>query len=204
MTDSLQEDLFLEPKSSFGLKVIGAIAALVVTISLLAGYAYLRQRHAEKAAAAQALIAQREAGPPKLSPKALVLVDEALLQGNKTVVGGTVKNTSTETLRQVTVALELKHRKDAATERKVIALTPTELEPGQEGRYSLELKAADYGSARLVGVNVGGDASPIAYNSAIGRKRPLERMESKPIIVGRPPPKPGAFLNSPDNPTRVP
>jgi hypothetical protein len=203
MTESLHEELFLEPKSSFGIKLIGGIAALVVTVSVFVGYAYLRKRHAENTATRVSLAKAAET-QPRLIPKALVLVDEALLQGNKTVVGGTVKNTSAETLRQVTVELELKRRKDATTEKRDLALTPAELKPGQEGRYLLELKASDYGSARLVGLSAGPDSSPIVYTSASGRKRPLERLESKPIIVGRPPVKPGEFLNSPDNPTRVP
>jgi len=203
MTESLREELFLEPKSSFGIKLVGAIAALVVTVSVLVGYAYLRKRSAENNAT-RASLAQAAAAQPQLTPKALVLVDEALLQGNKTVVGGTVKNTSAETLRQVTVELELKRRKDGTTEKRDLVLTPAELQPGQEGRYLLELKASDYGLARLVGLSAGQDSAPIVYTSASGRKRPLERLESKPIIVARPPAKPGEFLNSPDNPTRVP
>ena len=203
MTDSLHEEIFLEPKSSFGIKLIGAIAAIVVTVSVLAGYAYLRKRYAENNAT-RVSNALAESNKPQPIPKALVLVDEALIQGNKTVVGGTVKNTSNETLRNVSVNLELKRRKDATTEKKDLTLTPAELEPGQEGRYLLELKAADYGYARLVGLSAGPDSSPIVYTSASGRKRPLERLESKPIIVGRPPTKPGEFLNSPDNPARVP
>ncbi|HVQ37157.1 MAG TPA: hypothetical protein VMS31_06475 [Pyrinomonadaceae bacterium] len=200
MTESLHEELYLEPKSSFGLKIIAAVAAIIVTVSVFAGYTYLRQRHA---ATAPVPVAQNEAAQAQPSPKALILVDEALLQGNKTVVGGTVKNISPETLQQVTVALELKRRKDAATEKRLVTITPAGLEPGQEGRYSLELKASDYGSARLVGLSTGADL-PIAYTSAAGRKRPLERLESKTIVVGRPPSKRDEFLNSPDNPARVP
>ncbi len=203
MADSLHKELFLEPKSTFGLKLTAAIAAFVVTLGIVVGFAALRQRHAEKSAALAA-IAEKEAVPPKLTPKALVLVDEALLQGSKTVVGGTVKNTSTETLQRVMVVLELKSRKDASTQKRLIPLTPAELGPGQEGRYSLELKASDYGSARLIGLAAGSEDSPIVYTSAAGRKRPLERLESKTIIVDRPSSKRDEFLNSPDNPTRVP
>jgi hypothetical protein len=203
MTDSLHEELFLEPKSSFGIKLIGAIAAIVVTVSVLVGYAYLRKRYAENNAT-RASLAQAESAKPQPIPKALVVVDEALLQGGKTVVGGTVKNTSADTLRQVTVVLELKRRQDATTEKRYLLLTPAVLEPGQEGRYLLELKASDYGSARLIGLSASPDSSPIVYTSASGRKRPLERLESKPIIVGRPAAKPGEFLNTPDKPARVP
>jgi hypothetical protein len=202
MTDSLHEELFLEPKSSSSLKLIAGIAAVVVTLAVVFGYAYLRRRHAERSAAVA--LAQREAVQPKLIPKALVLVDDALIQGNKTVVGGTVKNTSAEVLRQVMVGLELRRRKDATTEQRFIALNPADLEPGQDGRYSMELKASDYGSARLVGLKVGSDSSPIAYTSGAGQKRAPERLEQKTIIVGRPAAKPGEFLNSPDNPARVP
>jgi hypothetical protein len=199
MTDSFHEQIFVAPKGSFGLKLVAGISALAVTVAIFIGYAYLRQRHAEKSAAAMS-IAQTK--PPE--PKAIVLVDDALMQGSKTIVGGTVRNTSGERLGQVSVELELKRRKDGTTEKKLVALTPSQLEPGQEGRYSLELKAQEYGSARLVGLRVGPDSSPLAYTSAPGQKRPPERLESKTIIVHKPSSKGGEFLNSPDNPARVP
>jgi hypothetical protein len=204
MTDSLHEQqLYVEPKSSLGLKLIAAIAAIVVTIAVLVGYAYLRKRHASSAVS-PASTAQTAAEPKKL-PKAMILVDEALLQGSKTLVGGTVKNTSTERLARVAVELDLKRRKDGLTEKKLIVVEPSQLEPGQEGRYSLELKTQDYGSARLVGLRAGSDSSLIAFTSGAGQKRPLERLESKTIVVDRPSSaKRGEFLNSPDNPARVP
>jgi hypothetical protein len=201
MTDSLHEQLYVEPRSSFGLKLIAAISAVVVSIALLGGYAYLRQRHAGIADAT----AKSRSSPEPKKPQALILVDDALLQGNKTLVGGTVKNTSTERLAQVAVELELKRRKDGQPERKLIGVEPTQLEPGQEGRYSVELKSQDYGSARLVGLKAGPDSTSVVYTSGPGQKRPLERLESKTIVVDRPSSgKRGEFLNSPDNPARVP
>jgi hypothetical protein len=202
MTDSLHEQLYVEPKSSLGLKVIAAISAVVVTIAVLVGYAYLRQRHAGNAGSPATAQSSPE---PKKPPQALILVDDALLRGNKTLVGGTVKNTSAERLAQVAVELELKRRKDGLPERKLIEVEPSQLEPGQEGRYSVELKSQEYGSARLVGLRVGPDSRSVAYSSGAGQKRPLERLESKTIMVDRPPSsKRGEFLNSPDNPARVP
>jgi hypothetical protein len=202
MTDSLHEQPYVEPRSSFGLKLIAAISAIVVAVALLAGYAYLRQRHAGNAAARSTAQSSPE---PKKPPQALILVDDALLQGSKTLVGGTVKNTSTERLAQVAVELELKRRKDGQPERKLIGVEPSQLEPGQEGRYSVELKSQDYGSARLIGLRVGPDSTAVVYTSGPGQKRPPERLESKTIVVGRPPSsKRGEFLNSPDNPARVP
>lgn len=203
MTDSLHQELFVEPKGSFGLKLVAALSALALTIVVFVGYAYLRQRHAESDGATMTS-AQKGSPEPKKAAQALVLVDEALLQGNKTIVGGTVRNTSAERLGEVKVELELKRRKDGTAETKLVGLTPSQLEPGQEGRYLLELKAIDYGSARLAGLRGGPDSSPVVYTSRPGQKRPPERLESKTIIVDRPSSKRGEFLNSPDNPARVP
>lgn len=203
MNDSLQEELFVEPKGPFGLKLVAAISALALTIALLLGYTYLRQRHVA-GGGTPSLAAQTDVPEIKTSPKAVVLVDEALLQGNKTIVGGTVRNTASETLEQVTVELELKRRKDGTMEKKLVSVMPSLLEPGQDGRYSLELKAPEYSSARLVGLRTGPDSSSVAYTSGPGQKRPLERLPSRTTIVNRPASKRGEFLNSPDNPARVP
>jgi len=203
MTDSLREQLYVEPKSSLGLKLVAALSAIVVTIAVLVGYAYLRRRHAASAGS-PASTAQRSPEPRK-PPQALILVDDALLQGKETLVGGTVKNTSAERLGQVAVELDLKRRKDGMTEKKLIAVEPSQLEPGQEGRYSLELKSQDYGSARLVGLRVGPDSTSVVYTSGSGQKRPPERLESKTIVIDRPSKgKRSEFLNSPDKPARVP
>lgn len=203
ITDSQQDELFIEPRGSLGAKVVAGIVALVITAAVLTGYTLIRKRHAEKAASlsppSQGLSAQ-----PKGPPKALILVDDAMLQGGKTIIGGTVKNTSNEHLSGLAVELELKRRKDAVAERKLVPLEPSQLEPQQEGRYSLEVKGQEYGSVRLVDLKVGSNSSSIAYTVAQGQKRPLERLESKTVTVGKRPGKPGEFLNSPDNPARVP
>src|SRR5688500_3669640 len=161
MNHSVHEELYVEPKGAFGLKIVAAISALAVTIAVLAGYFYLRQRHARNAVPASTT--QADSSQPKLPPKAMVLVDEALLQGNKTTVGGTVKNTSSERLGQIKVELELKRRKGGAMETKFVSVEPSDLDPTQEGRYSLELKAHDYGSARLAGLRVGPDSSEVGF-----------------------------------------
>jgi uncharacterized protein YfaS (alpha-2-macroglobulin family) len=132
------------------------------------------------------------------------MVDDALLQGSKTIIGGTVRNTSTEKLEGLSVEVELKRRKDGVAEKQLVALEPAQLEPEQEGRYSLELKAQDYGSARLVALKAGPNLVPVPYTTAQGQKRPLERLESKSITVDKPSSKRGEFLNSPEHPTRVP
>jgi hypothetical protein len=161
----------------------------------------LRRKHAQNTA--QLASANSPVVEPHQPPKALVMVDEALLKGGNTILGGTVKNTSVEKLDGLGVELELKRRNDGSTETQLVALQPMQLEPQQEGRYSVQLRAQDYSYARLVGLKSGSNIVP--YSTAPGQKRPLERLDTKTITIGKPSSgKPGEFLNSPDNPTRVP
>ena len=199
MIESHQNELFVEPKSSAGPKLLAAVAALLVTALVFAGYTLLRKRHAGALASSQPASAT-ETKPPK----ALIIIDEALLQGGKTTIGGIVRNTSSEKLEGLAVELELRRRKDAVIETRSIPLAPANLDSQQEGRYLLELKAQDYSSARLVALKAGPNSLPLPYATAQGQKRPLERLEPKTIIVGRPSGKGGEFLNSPENPARVP
>ena len=202
MIDS-QPVLLVEPKRSVGLKVLAGISALVITALVFTGYALLRKRHAQESAGL-VMSSPGTAAESRKPPKALVMVDDALLQGSKTIIGGTVRNTSTEKLEGLALELELMRRKDGVPEKQLVALAPAQLEPEQEGRYSLELKAQDYGSARLVGLKAGPDLVSLPYTTARGQKRPPERLESKSITIGKPPSKGGEFLNSPDKPARVP
>ncbi len=147
MSDSLHEELLLEPKSSTGLKIIAAIAAFAVAVLLLLGYFYLRQRHAEETVAGANQVAAPE---PRKPPKAMILVDDPTIGGGKTTLAGTVRNTSNEHLAGLQVELELKSRKGAGTEKRLVKLEPSDLKPEEEGRYSVQLQAQDYSSARLV------------------------------------------------------
>jgi hypothetical protein len=199
MIDS-QPELFAQPKRSAS-KILAGVAALVITALVFAGYAILRKRHAQES---RSLALSSPAAEPRKPPVALVMVDEALLQGSKTIIAGTVKNTSTEKLEGLSVELELKRRRDGIAERQILALEPTHLEPEQEGRYSLELKAQDYGSARLVALKAGPSMVSLPYATAQGQRRPAERFEPKTVKIEKRPSKPGGFLNTPDNPARVP
>jgi len=202
MINSENPELFIEPKRSVGSMLLAGLAALLITGLVFLGYALVRKRHAEESGA---LVASNSAAgaPVKQEPKALITVDEAMLQGGLTILGGAVKNTSNQKLQGLAVELELKRRKDLTTEIKSIPLSPAELEPQQEGRYALQLKSQDYSSARLVGLSAGA-TERLAFTTAQGQKRPPERLEQKTIIVGKPASKGGEFLNSPDNPARVP
>lgn len=199
MIESHQNELFVEPKRSAGPKLLAGLAALLITALVFAGYALLRKRHA-----GSLVSSQQATTPTSKPPQALIIIDEALLQGGKTTIGGVVRNTSSEKLEGLAVELELRRRKDAGIETRSIPLAPASLDSQQEGRYLLELKAQDYSSARLVALKAGPNSLPLPYATAQGQKRPLERLEPKTIIVGRPSGKGGEFLNSPENPARVP
>jgi hypothetical protein len=115
-----------------------------------------------------------------------------------------VKNISQETLAGLAVDLELKRRAGGNSERMTVALTPTRLEPNQEGTYSLKLPAQHFSGVRLVSLTIEPNATQVAFTTGAGQKRPLERLEPKVVVVPRPPSKGGEFLNTPDNPARVP
>jgi uncharacterized iron-regulated membrane protein len=193
------EEVFIQATESSGLKVAAALSALVITALVFVGYAYMRTRHAQSSMPGQPAASTQ----PKAPAQALILVDEALLQGSNTVLGGTVKNINNERLSGLSVELELKRRTSGTIEKKQVPLTPADLDASQEGRYSLQLKARDYLSAKVVALHNGSQAS-VPFTLAQGSKRPPERLESKTIKVDKPSGKRSQFMNSPDNPARVP
>lgn len=203
LINSNAEVAFAESKRSPAIKILGAVLALACTAGVFVGYTYLRNKHAQEAAAT--LAAQTITAEPKGPPQALITIDDAMARAGKTVLGGTVKNTSNQKLGPLTIELELKRRKDAGIDKRSITLEPSEIEPQQEARYSVELQTQEYSSARVVALKADGAAQPLPYATAQGRKRPLERTESKTITVDkRQPSKGDEFLNSADNPARIP
>jgi hypothetical protein len=183
--------------------LVGVLAAVIVTALLIAGYSVLRKRHQQRVLAAeQALLTPST--EPKGPPKVQILVDDALLKGDQSLLGGTVKNISSENLNDLSVNLELIRRKDGKTDKVSAPVDPSHLSPQQEGRYSLQLHAADYLSVRLAGLTSGNKPELLSYVAGPGQKRPPERLETRTIIVPRPGSSKGGFLNTPDNPGRVP
>lgn len=202
-TDSVDSELLQEEKASFGRRLIAGLVALVFTAAVLSGYLYFRNRHLK-----QDLLHSQSRAPmtnaPKGPVKAHILMDEALLKGGQTIIGGSVKNISQETLANLVVELELKRRTGGTAERMTVPLTPGQLEPNQEGRYSLKLPAQQFSAVRLVNLTSEPNATELAFTTGVGQKRPLEKIEPKVVVVPRPRSKEGEFLNSPDNPARVP
>ncbi len=203
LTDSVDSELLQEEKASWGRKLIAGLLALGFTAALLFGYLYFRNRHL-KQNLSESQPGTASTNAPKGPVRAHILMDEALLKGGQTIIGGSVKNTSQETLSGLVVELELKRRTGGTLERTTVPLTPGQLEPNQEGRYTLKLPAQQFSAVKLVNLTSEPNATKLGYTTGVGQKRPLEKIEPKVVVVPRPPSKGGEFLNSPDNPARVP
>ena len=114
-----------------------------------------------------------------------------------------MKNISKQELNGLSVVLELRRRKDAGVEETLLPVTPAQLQPEEEGSYSVKVPAQDFASIRLAGLKSESHPALIAYTSSQGKKRTPERLEPRTIVVKRAG-KPGEFINSPDNPGRLP
>jgi hypothetical protein len=183
-------------------KLLAAVCAVGVTALLLVGYGYIRKYHAQKVLTDNAPPPVVETGP-KGPPLAHVVIDEPSLAKGKTTIGGVVKNISRQELTNLSVVIELRRRKDGGLEKSVLPVTPAQLQPEQEGSYSVTMPAQNVASIRLMGVKADPQSALIAYSSSQGKKRTPERLEPRTIVVKRSG-KPGEFINSPDNPGRVP
>lgn len=180
--------------------IIGFLCALILTGSVLGGYLYLRKRHeGQVAAAAAAEKIEKE------KPRVEVLVDEATIDGKKSVLSGTIHNISNETLRNVAVELQLRRRTGSTVETRVVMPQATELAADAKTRYSLEVSVQDYSSATFSRVLAGDAHVAIAFKALPGAERPpLPAPASKTIVVSRPAPRSDEFLNTEKNPGRVP
>jgi hypothetical protein len=184
-------------------KLLAVVCAVALTAILLVGYGYIRKYHAAK------VLAENTPPPPVVDagPKgpalAHVMLDEPSIAKGMTTIGGVVKNVSKQDLSGLSVVIELRRRKDGGLEESVLPVTPSQLQPEQEGSYSVTLPAQNFASIRLAGLKADPQATLIAYSSSQGKKRTPERLEPKTIVVKRSG-KPGEFINSPDNPGRIP
>ena len=181
--------------------VIGVLCALVLTGSVLGGYLYLRKRHERQVAAAAAAETLK-----KTTPKVEVIVDDAMIEGKKSVLGGTIHNISGETLHNVAVELQLRKRSGGGLETRVVTPETSELAPDGRTRYSLEVAVQDYSSATFSKVLSGETRTAIAFKAIPGAARPpMEPPGSKTVVVGRPAPGKGdEFINTEKNPGKVP
>jgi hypothetical protein len=180
--------------------LVGVLCALFLTGSVLGGYLFLRKRHERQVAAAAA--AEKI---EKARPKVEVIVDDAMIEGKKTTLGGTVHNISGDVLHNVAVELQLRKRTGGGLERRLVTPDATELAPDASARYKLEVAVEDYSSATFSKVLTGEPRVAVAFKAMPGAERPaMDAPASKTVMVKRPAPKGDEFLNSEKNPVKVP
>ena len=196
-----QEEAVARERETTKRLLLGIVCAVGITAILLAGYTYFRQRHAVQVITANTPPPVVETGP-KGPPVAHIWIDEPTLDKGVTIIGGVVKNISSQELSGISIAMELKRRKDKSIEQTLVPLAPARLAPEEQGSYSLKLPAKDYDSIKFVGIKADPQSALIAYTTSPGKKRPLERLQ--PQVVSKGKTKEGDFINTPDNPTKVP
>lgn len=195
------EQAAIQQHESTKRKLLAVVCAVAITAILFAGYAYFRKYHAQRVLeSATPPVAESAHKGPAL---AHVVIDEPTLEKGMTTVGGVVKNISNQPLSGVSVTLELRRRRDGKSEQTVLDVTPGQLQPQQEGSYAAKVSIEDFASVRLAGVQADPQSTTIVYTAAQGKKRPPERLQPQ-VVVGKRTTKPGEFLNTPDNPGRVP
>ena len=180
--------------------LIGLLCAVLLTGLVFGGYIYLRKRHERQVAAAAELEVKKRA------PKVEVFVDDAVVNGKVTTLSGTVHNISTENLTNIGVELQLRRRVGAGVDLRAIAPESTDLAPDAKARYSFQVPTQDYISATFLRVTGGGDRAAIPFKAVPGNPRPpMEAPGSKTIVVEKPRTSRGdEFINTPNNPARVP
>jgi hypothetical protein len=186
------------------IKIVSIVLAIAITATLLIGFLIWRKRH-EEIVGVEAQ-PQQKTVRPALPTKVQVYMDEAVRKGQQALISGTVHNISNESLSNIALEVELTRRKDASTDVRSIEVEPQELAPDEKGRYALTL-TGDYSSIKILSIKSGPGATEIGFKKAPGIPRPVERPpETKTIIVNRPSaPKQGEeFINTPDNPARIP
>src|SRR5689334_15057058 len=194
------EEARTQHKDSTRRKLLAAVCAVAITAVLLVGYGLVRKYHALRVARETPLVTDPA---PKGPAVAHVVVDEPTLEKGMTTVGGVVKNISNEQLSAVSVRLEFRRRKDGKTEETVLPVTPAQLQPQEEGAYAAKFPVEDFASVRVAGVHAGPQSTLLVYSSSQGKKRAPERLQPQTIVVKRAG-KPGEFINTPDNPGRIP
>jgi hypothetical protein len=196
------EEAIKQQKESTKRKLLAVVCAVAVTAILLAGYGFIRQYY-ERQKLAKAAAEAAAAPTPKGPALAHVVIHEPTLENKMTTIGGVVKNISGQQLSELSVTLELRRRKDGKTEQQVLAVTPDQLQPQQEGAYAAKFSIEDFASVKLAGVQAGPQATMIVHSSSQGKRRQPERLQPQ-IITAKRSGKPGEFINTPDNPGRIP
>jgi len=139
--------------------------------------------------------------------EAEIYADEAMLAKPYAIIGGAVKNVGPQRLEKLSVEIELRRRESGEVERRDVPIEPADLGPGEHGKYALKVLSEEWGNWRVVSLRSGSESREVAFNSLPGAKRPPEiPMTKASANAPRQKPRPNGdeFINTPDNPIRVP
>ncbi len=175
-----------------------ALTLTLIPLLLLSG--------CQKAPDAARQKAARPTPTPAPEPEAHVFVDEPTLAKPYAVIGGAVQNVGGAKLEKLSVEVELRRRADSGVETREVSVEPADLEPGQQGKFSLKVLSEEWSGSRVVGLKSGARAEEVAFKSLPGAKRPPEKLKQNVIIVKTPSKKKSGddFINTPDTPYSVP
>jgi len=123
-------ELFTEPRRSLGPKVVAGISALVITLCTCR-LCIMRHRTPHSNQPRQLYRPSLFSGTEEAT-EGTGMLTMPLLQGSKTIIGGTVRNTFHRETGRIVVEVELKRRKDGGVEKQLIVLNPSQLDPEQE------------------------------------------------------------------------
>src|SRR5437016_14676612 len=101
--------------------LVGVLCALILTGSVLGGYLFLRKRHERQVAAAAA--AEKV---EKSKPKVEVIVDDAMIDGKKSILGRNGQNISWKALHNAAHELQLRKRTGGGIEPGLVNADTTE------------------------------------------------------------------------------
>ena len=184
---------------------VAILCALGVTAAIMTGYAFLRWRHAKQLRDEEASLSQLQ--KPSPPPQVQVFVDDAMIKGSQAVIGGTILNISPSKLTNLTVEIELKRRTDGGSEKRVVDVIPHELEPQQQGHYTLNVSSHEYRESRVDRIRSGPVVADVPFKIVPGAQRPNERLPENKTVIVKPSPKRNKgeeFINTPDNPVSIP
>jgi len=190
------------PQSSSAIKAGAVVCAALLTVVLLLGYVTLRRRQqGQFKAEAQARIETTKSVPPM----AQIKENEARLKGPEAVISGMVSNISSEKLEDLVLEVELRKRSSGGTEIRQVKVTPTTLNPGEDGRYSFKIVSRDWASSTILRLHSRSRQTDLAFVSIVGEKRPTERLpqNTKVVTVPRPKSSEDGFINSSDDPVVI-
>jgi hypothetical protein len=137
-----------------------------------------------------------------------ILIDDAILKKPFAIIAGTVRNISDHTLSDLKIELELKRRADDSRTTMEAKVSPANLLPGTEGRYTLRVLSDEWRGSKLVSIRTGASLEDLPFTTKPGASRPPERAKPTIHLVKIPRSKPDKnneeFINTPDTAVEVP